>query len=102
MSNSAQWPEAVPHLLDKQGRLFERREVAATLQLVPVEEIGKHALSPAARCAIDLAREDAAADRQLDDAGVVLWAQRALLEIQPRRGSGRVGQPVQTDLIQHL
>ena len=67
-SRSAQRAKAVAQLLREQRRLLERREMAAAVELVPVDEVGIDALGPAARRRNDLPGKDAAAHRQLDDA----------------------------------
>ena len=63
---STQRPERRPHLLGEHLRLFPGREVAALRQPVVVDQLGIGALRPAARSGVDLVREDADPDRQVD------------------------------------
>ena len=70
--------------------MFESGEVTALIQLVPVDDVGILALSPASRAGKNLLRENAAADGDVDGLGGKV---AEALPIEPgRRGAG-AGEP---------
>lgn len=71
----------VAHFLGEQLRLFECREMTAARGFVPVNELGKELFGPGARRRKDFAREDANADRKIDDAGILGFAQAGVFGI---------------------
>src|ERR1700693_5900315 len=62
----AKCSEAGANLFGKELRLLPRREVAAFVELVVVDEFGIGPLRPASRGRIDFVREGAHGDRDLD------------------------------------
>jgi hypothetical protein len=92
--------KAGTQLLREQGRLLEGREVAAAIELVPVDEIGVELLGPAARRREDLAGKQAASHRYVFDLAAV-EADLCVLEVDPRRGGGCSRQPVERDVVEH-
>src|SRR5262245_62112966 len=76
--------------------------MAAAIELVPVNEPGEEALSPAARGGDDLAGENAASDRKVYDAAIVLARDFRLLEVDARGRRCGVREPVERDVVEHL
>src|SRR5262245_20785044 len=74
----------IAHFLGEQRRLLPGREMAAAVQLVPVNELGIETLGPTARRGHDLAGEDAASHREFDAAGVAFADDPGVLEIDAR------------------
>src|SRR5262245_2574537 len=102
MTVSAQRPKAIAQLLREERRLFERGEVTATVELVPMDEAGEEALGPAARRGDNLPGEDAASYRKVDDAAIVLACDARMLKVDPRGRRARIRQPVERDDVEHL
>src|SRR5260370_34399282 len=86
-------------LSHKQIGMFERGEVAAAIQPVPIKQIRIALLGPAARRAEKLFREDAAAHRN-SNRFIVPFVEA--FPIETRRRGCCVWKPVQHDVIQHL
>ena len=80
--------------------MFPRREVAALVDLVVIDEPGIGPLSPAPRGLILLARKDAHGHRNGDALGV----EKATLvfPIETRCGHTRVRQPIKCDVVEDL
>src|SRR5215475_7425267 len=100
-SGLAQCPERRAQLFGKQLRLFPGGEVAASFGLVEVDELVVGLLGPAAR------RLDVLLGKYRDGrregnvgGGVEVLAGYGLLPVQPRRGRGRVGEPVQRGVVE--
>src|SRR6266851_4385708 len=91
--------KASSKLFHKQIGLFERGEVAAAIQPVPINQIRIALLGPTARHAEKLFREDAAAHRYSNR---FIAAFVEAFPIETRRGGCCVRKPVQHDVIQHL
>src|SRR5579859_7436202 len=93
LGRAAESPEACPQFLDEYLRLFPGCEVAATLDLIPMNEVGEGPLGPYPRRAEDFAGEDCAAHRQVDfGEGAEILA--PALPVHPRRRAAGVGEPV--------
>src|SRR5690242_13960344 len=93
----AQRPEGSAHLGTEQLRLFPGREVPAFGELVVMDEVGIGPRRPATRSRVDLVREDAHGDRDLDAPGVEEASGRMVrvIPVEARRGERGVGQPVE-------
>src|SRR5689334_14428906 len=101
---SAQLPEGSAQFLGEQLRLLPGGEVAAAVDLVPVDEVAEGSLAPAARCAVDLGGEDGHGDRHPRDRYGVERAAARLRPLPVRTGGRRtgVGEPVERDRGQDL
>ena len=91
---------------DEQAGLFPCGEVTAAGGLVPVHDIGKAALGPAAGGPGYFFGEDAAPGRDGDDvaggSGEPLGDLGDAFPVQPGRGRPGSGQPVQGDVVKYL
>src|ERR1700751_4835914 len=86
--------------LTEELRLLPRREVAALVHLVEVDQVAIRAPRPCLRGTIDVLGKHRDGDRQRDLAGLLRGrnddtASRAVLPVQSRRRGGGAGQPVQ-------
>src|SRR6266481_3794101 len=99
-SESAHLSEALPQFGNEQLRLLERAEVTAFRDLVPVEELRIGLVAPYLRWCKKVTFEDAHRNWQIDGhTGEILCE---TLKVNPRRGRGGIGQPVQRNVIQHV
>src|SRR4029453_11996783 len=85
----AQGPKRRPDLLREQFRFLPGREVAALVDLVEVDEVVVGLLGPAARRAVDLAREDGDGRGGRDVHGVEVVG--VVLPVEAGSGRSRVG-----------
>jgi hypothetical protein len=84
----------------EQRGLFKGGEMAAPVQLVPVNELRITSFRPASWCLIDLMWKDAATYWQLHHAAICI--EIFIFVVDSRRRGGRAGQPVKRDVVQHL
>jgi hypothetical protein len=82
-----QRPEGRAQLLAEYLRLLPRSEVAALVNLVPVDEVAEGAVTPASRRRVDLGREYADGDREFWDLDGVERTAACLpsFPVEPRR-----------------
>src|SRR4029077_4164350 len=91
--------EAVAQFGDEQAGLLEGREVAAPGDgVVPVEQVAVDAFGPYLGRPVDVVGEHAAPDRRVEVQGAEVGVEA--LGVEPARGCGRVGEPVQADVVQ--
>src|SRR5215218_2575983 len=88
----AQRPERSPEVSDDQLRLLPRREMAALVVLVVVDQLRVRLLGPTARALIELVGERA--DRDGDGDLLRVEEGELVFPIQAGRGDPGVGQPV--------
>src|SRR3954463_10798294 len=96
-----QGSEPRAQLFHEELRLFPRREVPALVELVVMDEPGIRPLRPAPRRRDDVVGKNAYRNRD----GDVLGAQVGLREplpIKTRRGDGRVRQPEERGVVEHI
>src|SRR5215203_3026752 len=97
---STQGPEGGSDLFGEELRLFPRREVAALVHAVVIDELGISALRPAPRSFILLAREDGDGHGNGDTLGVEEAA--PVFPIEAGCGDPRVRQPIERDVVEDL
>src|SRR5215213_9209062 len=83
-------------------RLFERREVTALVDLVPINELVKILFGPASRRAVYLAGKDRHGNRDRWDVHGIDWTHPPHLPVGPRGRRPGVCEPVQRDVVEHL
>jgi hypothetical protein len=89
-------PEGGAELLDEGLGLLERREVAPTMELVPVHDVGVPALGPAPRWAEDLFGKDGDPRRNLNLGGS---PPAKTLPVEACGGRAAARQPIQHDVV---
>src|SRR2546425_895222 len=95
-------PEGFPQLLGKELWLLERGEVTAPVDLIPVEQVGPQRLSPGLWRAEYLVRKDRRRHWQFDpSAGQARHAGAGVLPVDAGRRRGGIGEPVETDIVEH-
>src|SRR5260370_26948177 len=100
LPQSAQLSEGLAQFGNEQLRLLKRGEVTAFRSLVPVEELRIGLVAPYLRRCKKVTFEDAHRNWQIDGhTGEILCE---TLKVNPCRGRGCVGQPVQANVIQHV
>src|SRR5215469_4303454 len=98
---SAQCVERRAQLFGKQLRLFPGGEVAAFFGFVEVDKVVVGLLGPAARRVDVLLRKHRDCRREGNvGGGVEVLAGDGLLPVQPRRGRGGVGEPVERGVVE--
>src|SRR5258708_15102096 len=103
-ARSLAWPgpEGLPHLLGEELWLLERGEVTAPVDLIPVEQVGPQRLSPGLWRAEYLVRKDRRRHWQFDpSAGQARVAGASVLPVDAGRRRGAIGEPVETDIVEH-
>ena len=100
----AQRLERGPQLRREELRLLPGGEMSALRKLVVVDELGIGLLGPALRRLVDLVREGADGDRDLDAPDVEEAARGDLrvVPVEARRGDRRVRQPVERDVVEDV
>src|ERR1700751_5494484 len=94
--------EGLPQLLGEELWLLERGEVTASVELIPVEQVGPHRFSPRLRWGEYLVRKDRRRHWQFDPtAGKARRASARVLPVDPGRRRGGIGEPVETDIVEH-
>src|SRR6476659_1872312 len=94
--------EGLPQLLGEELWLLERGEVTAPVDLIPVEQVGPQRLSPGLWRAEYLVRKDRGRHWQFDpSAGQARRAAAGVLPVDAGRRRGGVGEPVETDIVEH-
>src|SRR5260221_4025051 len=88
---ATQRPEACANLFREDLRLFPRREVAAPVDLVVMDELGERPLSPTPRSRIELVGKDGHGDGNVDSLGVEVA--ELVLPVQADRWNTRARQP---------
>src|SRR5438309_9993949 len=100
-SSRAQRPEGGAELFGEELGLFPGCEVAASVDLVVMDEVVRvGALGPAPRCLVQLVREHADGERDRDLLGVE--EVRFVLPVETGRGYPGVGQPVERDVVKQV
>src|SRR5712664_40520 len=95
-------PEGLPQLLGEELWLLERGEVTAPVELIPVEQVGPQRLSPGLWWAEYLVRKDRRRHWQFDpSAGQARVAGAGVLPVDAGRRRGGIGEPVETDIVEH-
>src|SRR5258706_4564857 len=92
--------ESGAQFLDEYGGLLEGGEMSAMGGFVPVEEPGIDPLAPQSRRLEHFARENAHGDRQIEPLRREIG--REALKVEARGGRGRVGEPIERDVVEHL
>src|SRR5688572_27242560 len=96
----AEWSEPRAYLCREQQRLFPRREVTASVELVVVDQVGIRLLRPTARGFILLAGKNAHGHRNRDALGVEKAS--LVFPIETRRRDPRVRHPIKRDVVEDL
>jgi hypothetical protein len=89
----------VPHLRNKQIRLFPRRKMPSPLRLIPVYNVFVVALAPLPRRITIIAAEPTHPNRQIN---CTRSRVHLALPVKASGGCARVRQPVQHDRVEHL
>src|SRR5262245_10942635 len=76
--------------------------MAAAVQLMPMNKLGKNPLRPTARRGHNFPGEYAASHRKFDAAALALANDSRVLEVNACRRRRRVRQPVESDVVEHL
>src|SRR5882724_6223251 len=92
--------ECGAQFLDEYGGLLEGREMSAMGGFVPIEEPRIDPLAPQSRRLEHFARENAHGDRQIEPLRREIG--REALKVEARGGRGRVGEPIERDIVEHL
>src|SRR5216683_3608361 len=92
--------EALAQFGNEQIGLLKRGEVTTFRNLVPIEQLRIGLLAPHLRRCEKIAFEDAHCNRKIEGHSREILSET--LVIEPRRGCRAVGQPVESDVIQHL
>src|SRR6266481_2459468 len=100
IQQSTHLSEALAQFGYEQLRLFKCSEVTTFRNLVPVEEIRVGLIAPYLRRREKVAFKDTHRDRQFEGHSDEIL--RETLVIEPRRRRSGVGQPVKSDVIQHV
>src|SRR2546422_5221239 len=98
--DSTDLTEALAQLGNEQLGLLKRGEVTAFRNLVPIEEPRVGPIAPHLRRVEKVAFEYTHRNRQLERHSHEILPET--LVIQPRRGCGGVGQPAESNAIQHV
>src|SRR5882672_7886173 len=94
--------EGLPQLLGEELWLLERGEVTASVDLIPVEQVGPHRFSPRLRRGEYLVRKDRRRHWQFDpSSGEASKSGAGVLPVDAGRRCGRVGEPVEADVVEH-
>src|SRR5690349_8404408 len=88
------------HLFGEERWLFERSEMPAFVEFVPIEKLRVGSLSPHLRWREHVSLEDADGNRKLQRHSDEIPSET--LVVEPRRRCGGVGKPVECDVIQHM
>src|SRR6266446_7171471 len=91
--------EALTQFGNEQLGLLKRGEVTTFRNLVPVEELRIGLVAPCLRWCKKVTFEDAHRNWQIDGHTREILCET--LKVNPRRGCGGIGQPVQGNVIQH-
>src|SRR6267143_1999281 len=92
--------ESGAQFLDEYGGLLKGREMSAVGGFVPIEESRIDPLAPQSRRLEHFARENAHGDRQIEPLRREIC--RETLIVEARGGCGRVGEPIERDVVEHL
>src|SRR5882672_8069257 len=92
--------ESGAQFLDEYGGLLKGREMSAMGGFVPIEESRIDPLTPQSRRLEHFARENAHGDRQIEPLRREIG--REALKVEARGGRGRVGEPIERDVVEHL
>src|SRR6266850_7801544 len=92
--------ESGAQFLDEYGGLLKGREMSAMGGFVPIEESRIDPLAPQSRRLEHFARENAHGDRQIEPLRREIG--REALKVEARGGRGRVGEPLERDVVAHL
>src|SRR5262245_65302129 len=83
-------------------RLLPRREVAAFVELVVMDQLGIRLFRPTPRCWIELVREDTHGYRDGDAFGIEIPELAPILPIEPGTRERRVRQPGDCDVVKDV
>src|SRR6266478_9668334 len=86
--------------LDEYGGLLKGSEMSAAGGFVPIEESRIDPLAPQSRRSKLFAGENAHGDRQIEPLRREIG--RETLIVEARGGRGRVGEPIERDVVEHL
>src|SRR6267378_2940229 len=92
--------ECGAQFLDEYGGLLKGREMSAAGGFVPVEESRIDPLAPQSRRLKHFAGENTHGDRQIEPLRREIG--RETLIVEARGGRGRVGEPIERDVVEHL
>src|SRR6266850_2552597 len=92
--------ESGAQFLDEYGGLLKGREMSAVGGFVPIEKSRIDPLAPQSRRLEHFARENAHGDRQIEPLRREIG--REALKVEARGGRGRVGEPIERDVVEHL
>src|SRR5882762_6421634 len=92
--------ECGAQFLDEYGGLLKGREMSAVGGFVPIEESRIDPLAPQSRRSKQFAGENAHGDRQIEPLRREIG--RETLIVEARGGRGRVGEPIERDVVEHL
>src|SRR6266436_5296476 len=92
--------ECGAQFLDEYDGLLKGREMSAVGGFVPIEESRIDPLAPQSRRLEHFARENAHGDRQIEPLRREIG--REALKVEARGGRGRVGEPIERDVVEHL
>src|SRR5579863_7560426 len=84
---------------NEQLGLLERSEMTAFGDIVPIQELRVRSLAPHPRWREHFAFEYAHGNRQIERHSAKIIPEA--LEVEPRRGCGGVGEPIEADVIEH-
>src|SRR6266446_7866486 len=94
--------EGLPQLLGEELRLLQRGEVTASVEFIPVEQVGPQRLSPGLWRDKYLVRKNRRRHWQFDpSARRARHAGARVLPVEAGRRRGGVGEPVETDIVEH-
>src|ERR1043165_5816472 len=96
-TNLAQRPERRPNFRRKDLRLFPRREVAALVDLIEVDEVFVGSLYPGARRTPEFAGEDR---ESRGNADLSFVGGARVFPVEPSSGGPSVGDPVKCDVVE--
>ena len=92
--------ECGAQFLDEYGGLLKGREMSAAGGFVPIEESRIDPLAPQSRRSKQFAGENAHGDRQIEPLRREIGP--VTLIVEARGGRGRVGEPIERDVVEHL
>src|SRR5690349_22741176 len=92
--------ECGAQFLDEYGGLLKGCEMSAASGFVPIEETGIDPLAPQSRRLKQFAGENAHGYRQIEPLRREIG--RETLIVETRGGRGRVGEPIERDVVEHL
>src|SRR3984893_13597840 len=100
LAKTSKRAECGAQFLDEYAELLKGREMSAVGGFVPIEESRIDPLAPQSRRLKQFAGENAHSDRQIEPLRRKIG--RETLIVEARGGRGRVGEPIERDVVEHL